>query len=88
MELIKKDKYITKKEAIELMGVSQTAFETRTYRHKVKKVRRGLYLRKDIDFLLTIKSRSIKNTIEIFKPVYITTTYHIYESKMNYLTEL
>ena len=27
----------------------------------------------------------VKNTmVTIYKPVYITTTYHIYESKMNY----
>jgi len=82
------EKYITKKDAIELMNVSQTAFETRTYRHKVKKIRRGLYLRKDVDFLLTIKPKSQKNNLKIYEPVYITTTYHIYESKMNYLNEL
>jgi len=81
-------KYITKQEAIELMGISKTAFENRTYRHKVKKVRRGLYLKKDVDFLLTIKTKSTKNNLKIYEPVYITTTYHIYESKMNYLNEL
>jgi hypothetical protein len=32
--------------------------------------------------------RLVKNTtVTIYRPVYITETYHIYESKMNYETE-
>jgi hypothetical protein len=38
--------------------------------------------------LIEVKKALNDNSITILKPIYITQTYHIYESKMNYLNEL
>lgn len=72
---------ITKEKAIELLKIKKRGFETQVYRHKIKKIKNGLYHKKDIDFLLSIQR---KRKIEVFNPVYITAIYHIYESKINY----
>jgi hypothetical protein len=82
------EKMITKIDAMYKLGItSEKYFKNKCYTHKIKQVKRNIYRLKDIEFLNILPKKPKKRVI-FYEPVYIETTYHIYESKMNYLNEL
>ena len=85
MELVRTE------QALKILNISRNAFDKRKQRFNVKNVKRGYFSLEDIEKMAESKKRAPKSKIEdviIYQPFRIIETYHIYESKMNYLTEL
>ena len=85
MELVRTE------QALRILNISRNAFDKRKQRFNVENVKRGYFSLEDIEKMAESKKRAPKSKVEdiiIYEPFRITETYHIYESKMNYLTEL
>lgn len=85
MELVRTE------EALKILNISRNAFDKRKQRLNIKNAKRGYFSLSDIEKMANQKKRVPKSKIEdiiIYKPFRIIETYHIYESKMNYLNEL
>ena len=85
MELVRTE------QALKILNISRNAFDKRKQRFNVENVKRGYFSLEDIEKMAESKKRAPKSKVEdiiIYEPFRITETYHIYESKMNYLTEL
>lgn len=68
-----------------ILGVDRLTLKYIAKANKVK------YIQKDgakLYNIFEIQNLLENKTIAIYKPVYITTKYHIYESKMNYINDL
>ena len=73
------------KDAINELSITRHVFEHRVLSLEIKPIKRGHYKKHDIDRIRKYKPKQrLKSNykIEIIK---VTETYHIYESKINYL---
>lgn len=85
MELIRTE------QALKILNISRNAFDKRKQRLNIKNAKRGYFSFEDIQKMSRQKKRSPKSKIEdviIYQPFRIIETYHIYESKMNYIQGL
>ena len=85
MELVRTE------QALKILNISRNAFDKRKQRFNVKNVKRGYFSLEDIEKMAESKKRAPKSKIEdviIYQPFRIIETYHIYESKMNYISDL
>ena len=85
MELVRTE------QALKILNISRNAFDKRKQRFNVKNVKRGYFSLEDIEKMAESKKRAPKSKVEdiiIYEPFRIIETYHIYESKMNYISDL
>lgn len=85
MELVRTE------QALKILNISRNAFDKRKQRFNVKNVKRGYFSLEDIEKMAESKKRAPKSKVEdiiIYEPFRIIEIYHIYESKMNYISDL